>query len=162
MKKKSAALNLRPLKLPPRTVATLANGLKVTIVKRGPLPLVSVRYITRAGSVFDPVGRFGLAELTARLLRRGAGGQSAEELNESVDYVGIVCVSLLLDRPLADYYLTYITDPATPFTAVVEMTAFIDPAQIGGHALVYLPKYTSADDPLCAATDDQVVAQFLD
>lgn len=81
---------------------------------------------------------------------------------ESVDYVGIVCVSLLLDRPLADYYLTYITDPATPFTAVVEMTAFVDPAEVGGHALVYLPKYTTTEDPLFAATDDEIIAQFLD
>lgn len=80
---------------------------------------------------------------------------------EAVEYVGIVCVSLLLDRRLADYYLTYITDPATPFTAVVEMTAFIDPAEVGGHALVYLPKYTTADDPLFSMTDDEVLAEFL-
>src|SRR3989442_10659648 len=86
--KKTATLQLRPLKLPARTVTTLRNGLKVTVVKRGPLPLVAVRFITRAGSVFDPPGRLGLAELTARLLRRGAGGKSAEELNEAVDYVG--------------------------------------------------------------------------
>ncbi|MBK7858558.1 MAG: insulinase family protein [Archangiaceae bacterium] len=87
-KKKTAALQLRPLRLPDRTVTVLPNGLTVTIVERGPLPLVAVRYITRAGSVFDPADRLGLAELTARLLRRGAGGQGAEELAESVDYVG--------------------------------------------------------------------------
>ncbi|MGB8860168.1 MAG: FAD-dependent oxidoreductase [Ilumatobacteraceae bacterium] len=79
---------------------------------------------------------------------------------QRVEYLGIVCVSLLLDRPLAPYYLTYITDPATPFTAVVEMTSFIDPAEVGGKSLVYLPKYTSTDDPLFAATDDDVVAAF--
>ena len=78
-----------------------------------------------------------------------------------VEYLGIVCVSLVLRRPLAPYYLTYITDPATPFTAVVEMTSFIDPAEIGGNTLVYLPKYTGADDPLFAADDDAVVASFL-
>lgn len=80
---------------------------------------------------------------------------------ERVEYLGIVCVSLLLEQPLAPYYLTYITDPATPFTAVVEMTSFIDPAEVGGHSLVYLPKYTSATDPLFAASDDDVVATFL-
>lgn len=80
---------------------------------------------------------------------------------DSVEYVGIVCVSLLLERKLADYYLTYITDPATPFTAVVEMTAFIDPSEVGGHTLVYLPKYTTADDPLFSMDDDQVLDEFL-
>ena len=77
-----------------------------------------------------------------------------------VEYLGIVCVSLVLDRPLAPYYLTYITDPETPFTAVVEMTAFIDPKEVGGKTLVYLPKYTSVSDPLFAMTDDEVVAAF--
>lgn len=81
---------------------------------------------------------------------------------DGVQYVGIVCASLLLRRPLADYYLTYITDPEAPFTAVVEMTALVDPAEVGGHALVYLPKYTDPDDPLFDATDDEVVDRFLE
>src|SRR5262249_37501559 len=62
-----------------------------------------------------------------------------------VRYMGIVCASLLLNRPLGPYYLTYITDPSTPFTAVVEMTAFVDPAELGGHHLVYLPKYLAPE-----------------
>ena len=41
------------------------------------------------------------------------------------------------------------------------MTSFIDPEEVGGHSLVYLPKYTSATDPLFAASDDDVVAAFL-
>jgi len=60
---------------------------------------------------------------------------------DGVRYQGIVCASLVLRRPLAPYYLTYITDTDTPFTAVVEMTSFVDPAEVGGHTLVYLPKY---------------------
>ena len=64
------------------------------------------------------------------------------------------------ERPLAPYYLTYITDPDTPFTAVVEMTQFVDPAELGGHTLVYLPKYVAPDDPLLDAADDEVRAAF--
>ncbi len=80
----------------------------------------------------------------------------------SVQYVGIVCASLLMRRPLADYYLTYITDPDAPFTAVVEMTALIDPAELAGHTLVYLPKYTDPGDPLFDATDEHVIDTFVD
>ena len=79
----------------------------------------------------------------------------------SVRYMGIVCASLVLRRPLAPYYLTYITDPDTPFTAVVEMTSFVDPAEVGGHHLVYLPKYVAPDDPLFEASDEEVRASFL-
>jgi protoporphyrinogen oxidase len=79
----------------------------------------------------------------------------------AVRYMGIVCASLVLRQPLAPYYLTYITDPDTPFTAVVEMTAFVDPQEMGGHHLVYLPKYVSPEDPLFDASDEEVRAGFL-
>ena len=78
----------------------------------------------------------------------------------AVRYMGVVCASVLLTQPLAPYYLTYITDPATPFTAVVEMTQFVDPAELAGHTLVYLPKYVAPDDPLLTATDDEVRDSF--
>lgn len=80
---------------------------------------------------------------------------------DRVRYQGIVCASVVLRRPLAPYYLTYITDTDTPFTAVVEMTAFVDPAEVGGNTLVYLPKYVAPDDPLFEATDDEVRDLFL-
>ena len=79
----------------------------------------------------------------------------------AVRYMGVVCASVLLPRALSPYYLTYLTDPATPFTAVVEMTAFIDPAELGGRTLVYLPKYVSPDDPLFDVADDAVRDLFL-
>jgi protoporphyrinogen oxidase len=75
-------------------------------------------------------------------------------------YEGIVCVSVLLRRPLSGYYLTYLADPM-PFTAVVEMTAFVDPEQLGGWSLVYLPKYVAPDDPLFERSDDEVLDSFL-
>ncbi|HMQ25850.1 MAG TPA: NAD(P)/FAD-dependent oxidoreductase [Acidimicrobiales bacterium] len=75
-------------------------------------------------------------------------------------YQGIVCESLVLRRPLAPYYLTNITDPGTPFTAVVEMTSLIDPAEVAGHTLVYLPKYVAPDDPLLDASDEDVHEAF--
>lgn len=116
----------------------------------------------RAGAAehsdFDRVVVTTAAPLAAALCPGLLPGE--RERLQRVEYLGIVCVSLLLDRPLAPYYLTYITDPATPFTAVVEMTSFIDRAEVGGKTLVYLPKYTSADDPLFAAGDDDVVAAF--
>jgi protoporphyrinogen oxidase len=80
---------------------------------------------------------------------------------DGVRYQGIVCASLLLRKPLQPYYLTYLTDPAAPFTAVVEMTALVDPAELGGHGLVYLPKYVTPDDPLFEASDDELRAAWL-
>ena len=77
-----------------------------------------------------------------------------------ISYQGIVCASLVLRQSLSDYYLTYLMDDL-PFTAVVEMTALVDPSQLGGHTLVFLPKYVGPDDPLFDVPDDEIEARFL-
>lgn len=77
-----------------------------------------------------------------------------------ISYQGIVCASLVLRSSLSDYYLTYLMDDL-PFTAVVEMTALVDPSRLGGHALVFLPKYVAPDDPLFEVPDAEIEARFL-
>jgi protoporphyrinogen oxidase len=79
----------------------------------------------------------------------------------AVRYQGIVCAALLLERPLADYYITNITDTRVPFTAVIETTALVDRSRFGGHALVYLPKYLTQQSRFWAKTDAEVEAEFL-
>jgi protoporphyrinogen oxidase len=71
-------------------------------------------------------------------------------------YQGVVCSSLLLKRPLRGRYLTYIADETIPFTGVIEMTAVVDPARLGGHSLVYLPTYVPSDDPLFEVPDEEI------
>ncbi|HVF49568.1 MAG TPA: NAD(P)/FAD-dependent oxidoreductase [Pyrinomonadaceae bacterium] len=99
----------------------------------------------------------------ANVAARVCTGLSAEERArlEGVRYQGIICASLLLKQPLANFYVTNITDAGLPFTAVIEMTALVDRAQFGGHALVYLPKYLDAADAAFASSDAEIEAQFL-
>lgn len=80
---------------------------------------------------------------------------------EGVRYQGLVCASVLLPRPLGGFYLTNITDPGAPFTGVVEMTALVDPAELSGCTLVYLPKYVAPDDPLLERPDEEILEHFL-
>ena len=79
---------------------------------------------------------------------------------DGVEYLGVICPSVLLRRPVTGAYITYITDPL-PFTAVIEMTALVDPAELGGHTLVYLPRYTDPADPAFDATDAALEDEFL-
>jgi protoporphyrinogen oxidase len=122
-------------------------------------PGVRVGFAEGAPATFDQVVVTAAAPIAARL----CAGLSADERRrlDAIRYQGIVCASLLLRRSLADYYLTYITDD-TPFTAVVEMSAFVDKRHLGGHALVYLPKYVAPDDPLFDGDDRDLEASFLD
>jgi protoporphyrinogen oxidase len=78
-----------------------------------------------------------------------------------VEYQGILCASLLLRQPLAGYYVTNITDTWVPFTAVIEMSALVDRAAFGGHALVYLPRYVPADDAAFDLSDDEIRQRFV-
>ena len=81
---------------------------------------------------------------------------------EGVQYQGIVCASALLEQPLAGYYITNITDSWVPFTAVIEMSAFVDRQQFGGKTLVYLPRYLSSDDPSFAVPDVEWQRRFTE
>ncbi len=81
---------------------------------------------------------------------------------ESVKYLGVICTCLLLKKRLSPYYVTNITDTNTPFTGVIEMTALIDPKEIKGNHLIYLPKYVNADDPLFNVPEEELSKTFLD
>ncbi|MDT7857712.1 pitrilysin family protein [Rubrivirga sp. S365] len=67
----------------------LSNGLPVLFVPKPGVPLVQVDLLVKAGAVADPEGRGGLASLTADLMDEGAGGRTALELADAVDYLGI-------------------------------------------------------------------------
>ncbi len=79
------------------------------------------------------------APLAARLVP-GLTDAEQRPLN-GVTYQGIVCASVLLKKPLARYYVTNITDDWVPFTGGHRDVRPGGPAEFGGQALVYLPKY---------------------
>ncbi len=132
-------------------------GSRVTAVRRdGPDGLLVE--CGGASERFDRVLVTTASPLTARLCPELTDAERQRCLD--VDYLGVLCPSVLLSRAVTGAYITYITD-ALPFTAVIEMTALVDPAELDGHHLVYLPRYTSPDDPVFDATDDEIRQEFL-
>lgn len=107
---------------------------------------------------FDSV----IVTLAAPLAARLCSGLTHEERERlsSVEYQGIVCASLLLDKSLSPYYVTNITDTWVPFTGVIEMTALVNRAAFGGQSLVYLPKYLPSSDPGFELSDNAIEEQF--
>ncbi len=77
------------------------------------------------------------------------------------EYLGIVCPLLVLDRPLTGYWTLNITDNTIPFTGVIETTAYIDPIYVGGHHLVYLPKYTLPGSDRQTMSDEEIKSIWL-
>jgi zinc protease len=76
------------LKLPAIQKIELSNGIRVLAIELHKVPLVEVAVVLRAGAAADPRGKPGLANLTAGMLDRGAGGRSALELSDAVDHLG--------------------------------------------------------------------------
>jgi protoporphyrinogen oxidase len=77
------------------------------------------------------------------------------------NYLGIICPLLVLDRPLTGYWTLNLTDDNLPFTGVIETTSYIDPQFVGGHHLVYLPKYTAPNSPLQKLSDEEIKELWL-
>lgn len=90
-----------------------------------------------------------------------------DEYNEYRDFLkkttflGIICPLMVLDRPLTGYWTLNLTDDSLPFTGVIETTSYISPEYVGGHHLVYLPKYTAPDSPLQKLSDDEIKELWL-
>jgi protoporphyrinogen oxidase len=91
----------------------------------------------------------------------GAGQEYLRFLSQT-DYIGIVCPLMVLDGELSGYWTLNITDERIPFTGVIETTAYIDPTFVGGHHLVYLPKYTAPGSEWQKKTDEEIRQIWLD
>jgi predicted Zn-dependent peptidase len=76
------------LHLPPIQKRALSNGVPVWIVESHKVPLVQVNLVIMSGNADDPMGQFGLANLTAGMLDEGAGTRSALELADSIEFLG--------------------------------------------------------------------------
>ena len=86
---------VRPQPGPPRAYRfpeferhTLANGLRLVVAPVHKLPVVSIMAVVEAGATSDPLGREGLAQLTARALVEGTATLDAMQLTERLEGIG--------------------------------------------------------------------------
>ena len=80
---------------------------------------------------------------------------------KNVNYLGVICVLLILSRKLSSYYVINLLDKELPFTGIIEATNIVSPDELDGKHLVYLPKYLPADDRLNSMTDAEITKQFV-
>lgn len=115
---------------------------------------VNVEFASGAADRFDRVVIAVPAPITASICPQ----LSALEIEQlrGVEYQGIICTSLLLSRPLSEFYITNIVDGSIPLTGVIEMSSLVDRQLFGGRSLVYLPRYLRPDDPAFQQPDEQI------
>jgi zinc protease len=66
----------------------LPNGMVLLHAERTGLPIVKVVLAIKAGSVYDPPGKGGIANLTADLLNEGTTTRSSRDISDAIDFVG--------------------------------------------------------------------------
>ena len=108
---------------------------------------------------FDAVVATLQAPIFSRMIPNADRGYL--DLLSGTEYLGIIAPLLVLDRPLTGYWTLNITDDRIPFTGVIETTSYIDPQYVGGHHLVYLPKYTSPGSDLHKKSDGEIKETWL-
>ncbi len=67
---------------------TLPNGLRVVVVPRSQMPLVTAQLLIRSGGEVDPSELSGAADMTAALLTRGTTTKSATQIAEAIEALG--------------------------------------------------------------------------
>ncbi|MCX7797082.1 MAG: insulinase family protein [Melioribacter sp.] len=78
----------KPLTLPKIEKFELSNGLKIFLMEKHNVPLIQLNLIIRTGSVYDPPGKEGLANLTFDMLDEGNAGKTSLEIADEIDYLG--------------------------------------------------------------------------
>jgi len=79
---------LSPVRFPPFEEVALPNGLQLVVIEHREQPVVSVTLSFRAGGVYDPAGKEGLADLVAELLSKGTESRTAEQIAATIEGVG--------------------------------------------------------------------------
>jgi len=74
--------------IPKATETKLANGLRVIVVEKRDLPIVTATVVAPAGGGHDPSGKAGTAALAADLLTKGTTTRSAEQIAQQVESLG--------------------------------------------------------------------------
>jgi protoporphyrinogen oxidase len=135
------------LRCPVQEIAIEANRVRGVRLADGLHPLDAV-VATVQTPVFERLIPAAPPEYRAYLARR--------------QYLGIICPVLVLDRPLTGYWTLYLADEQVPFTGIIETTSYLDPAEVGGHHLVYLPKYTSPGSHWQTLSDQDLRQAWLE
>jgi zinc protease len=78
----------RTVQFPKPVEKTLPNGLRVVVVQRSEMPLVSAQLLIKSGGEVDPADLSGAADMTGALLTRGTTTRNATQIAEAMESLG--------------------------------------------------------------------------
>jgi len=81
-------LPMEPVEFPAYHDLRLSNDARVIVVQNHEQPVVTINLRIKSGTAYDPEGKEGLAAAVAQMLDKGTESRTAEEIAESIDFIG--------------------------------------------------------------------------
>jgi len=79
---------LRDIEIPQVKRVTLANGMRLFLLEDHELPLISISARIRVGSVYEPMDKIGLADITGEVMRTGGTiNKTGDEIDEELEQI---------------------------------------------------------------------------
>ena len=66
----------------------LPNGMILLVAEQRSAPIVTLSIRLQAGSILDPAGKPGVANLVAQLMTQGTKTRTAPQISEAIEFVG--------------------------------------------------------------------------
>jgi|SRR5436190_4728128 len=82
------AEKLHPVRFPPFQQVALPNGMTLLLVENHEQPTLALSLSFRAGSIYDPAGKEGVADFVADLLTKGTPTRDAEQIASTIEGAG--------------------------------------------------------------------------
>lgn len=95
------------------------GGAVAYLIESHELPLVDISISFRSGSSLEPDSKLGMTRLFARMLRRGAGGRSSDEIEATLDRLGGE-ISVDVSASSINMHAQVIRRNLEPFVALVK------------------------------------------
>ena len=78
----------RSVSIPAVKETTLKNGLKVAVVEKPGVPIVTAQLLVKAGANSEAIEKAGVANMTAEMLTKGTKTRTAEQIAEEIEFFG--------------------------------------------------------------------------
>lgn len=89
------------------------------------------------------------------------GYKNIKKSLDKIQYLSNICLVLVSNRSVSDFYWTNISDEKTPFIGIIEHTNWADINEFQDKHLLYLSSYVPANDPRNEMNSNELLEMYL-
>jgi protoporphyrinogen oxidase len=76
-------------------------------------------------------------------------------------YIGVLVALLRIREPFSRYFWMNVSDPRLDISGIIEYTNLNPLPALGGDAILYIPQYLPATDPLYATPNEELIERYV-